>query len=101
MWHQGSEAAVAGLKSIWRRKKEMGKDGLMVAKEIKRLQSHPVRFERFMTTPVSHLLKSDLVAVLAEFQRQNIVSLSLKLYDMVWCGRKHGIGEICSYTGIC
>ncbi|GER41908.1 pentatricopeptide repeat-containing protein [Striga asiatica] len=69
--------------SIWRRKKEMGKEGLMVAKELKRLQCHPVRFERFMKANVSRLLKSDLVAVLAEFQRQNLVSLSMKLYDVV------------------
>ncbi|XP_073063259.1 pentatricopeptide repeat-containing protein At1g62350 [Primulina eburnea] len=69
--------------SIWRRKKEMGKEGLMVAKELKRLQCHPVRFERFMKSNVSRLLKSDLVAVLAEFQRQNLVSLCMKLYDVV------------------
>ncbi|KAK4394791.1 Pentatricopeptide repeat-containing protein [Sesamum angolense] len=69
--------------SIWRRKKEMGKEGLMVAKELKRLQSHPLRFERFMKTHVSRLLKSDLVAVLAEFQRQNLIPLSMKLYDVV------------------
>ncbi|GFQ04581.1 pentatricopeptide repeat-containing protein at1g62350 [Phtheirospermum japonicum] len=61
----------------------MGKEGLMVAKELKRLQCHPVRFERFMKTNVSRLLKSDLVAVLAEFQRQNLVPLSMKLYDVV------------------
>lgn len=61
----------------------MGKEGLMVAKELKRLQCHPLRFERFMKTQVSRLLKSDLVAVLAEFQRQNLVSLSIKLYDVV------------------
>ncbi|KAL7084638.1 hypothetical protein ACP275_14G234100 [Erythranthe tilingii] len=69
--------------SIWRRKKEMGKEGLMVAKELKRLQCHPLRFERFMKTNVSRLLKSDLVAVLVEFQRQNLVSLSMKLYEVV------------------
>ncbi|KAH6759044.1 Pentatricopeptide repeat superfamily protein [Perilla frutescens var. frutescens] len=69
--------------SIWRRKKEMGKEGLMVAKELKRLHCHPVRFERFMKAHVSRLLKSDLVAVLVEFQRQNLVSLSIKLYDVV------------------
>lgn len=55
----------------------------MVAKELKRLQGHPVRFERFMKSNVSRLLKSDLVAVLAEFQRQNLVSLCMKLYDVV------------------
>ncbi|KAK4492341.1 hypothetical protein RD792_003145 [Penstemon davidsonii] len=69
--------------SIWRRKKEMGKEGLMVTKELKRLQSNPVRFERFMKSQVSRLLKSDLVAVLVEFQRQNLVSLSMKIYDVV------------------
>lgn len=55
----------------------------MVAKELKRLQCNPVRFERFMRTQVSRLLKSDLVAVLAEFQRQNLVELSMKLYNVV------------------
>ncbi|KAL3330184.1 hypothetical protein AABB24_034173, partial [Solanum stoloniferum] len=69
--------------SIWRRKKEMGKEGLMVAKELKRLQSNTVRFERFMKSHVSRLLKSDLVAVLAEFQRQDLPCLSMRLYEAV------------------
>ncbi|KAK7391901.1 hypothetical protein VNO78_20324 [Psophocarpus tetragonolobus] len=69
--------------SIWRRKKEMGKEGLMAAKELKRLQSDPVRLDRFIRFSVSRLLKSDLVAVLVEFQRQNQVFLSMKLYDIV------------------
>ncbi|KAK3035968.1 hypothetical protein RJ639_031141 [Escallonia herrerae] len=78
----GSAASRPSL-SIWRRKKEMGKEGLMVAKELKRLQSNPVRFDRFVKSHVSRLLKSDLVAVLAEFQRQDLVYLSMKLYDVV------------------
>lgn len=57
----------------------MGKEGLMVAKELKRLHSNPVRFDRFIKSHVSRLLKSDLVAVLAEFQRQDLVSLSMKV----------------------
>jgi hypothetical protein len=65
--------------SIWRRKKEMGKEGLIVAKELKRLQSHPVRLDRFIRSHVSRLLKSDLVAVLAEFQRQEQVFLCMKV----------------------
>ncbi|XP_028792286.1 pentatricopeptide repeat-containing protein At1g62350-like [Neltuma alba] len=69
--------------SIWRRKKEMGKEGLIVAKELKRLQSHPVRLDRFIRSHVSRLLKSDLVSVLAEFQRQDQVFLCMKLYDVV------------------
>ncbi|GAB4855971.1 hypothetical protein Ancab_024610 [Ancistrocladus abbreviatus] len=69
--------------SIWRRKKEMGKEGLIVAKELKRLQLNQVRLDRFIQTRVSRLLKSDLVAVLAEFQRQDQVFLCMKLYDVV------------------
>lgn len=69
--------------SIWRRKKEMGKEGLIAAKELKRLRSDPVRFDRFMRSSVSRLLRSDLVSVLAEFQRQDQVFLSMKLYDVV------------------
>lgn len=65
--------------SIWRRKKEMGKEGLIAAKELKRLQSQPVRLERFIRSHVSRLLKSDLVAVLAEFQRQGQVFLCMKV----------------------
>lgn len=61
----------------------MGKEGLIVAKELKRLQSKPIRLEQFIQSNVSRLLKSDLFAVLAEFQRQNLVFLSMKLYDVV------------------
>lgn len=65
--------------SIWRRKKELGKEGLIIAKELKRLQPDPVRLDRFVRSNVSRLLKSDLVAVLAEFQRQDNVFLSMKV----------------------
>lgn len=65
--------------SIWRRKKEMSKEGLMVAKELKRVQSHPLRLERFIKSHVSRLLKSDLVSVLAEFQRQDQIFLCMKV----------------------
>lgn len=57
----------------------MGKEGLIVAKELKRLQSKPIRLEQFIQSNVSRLLKSDLFAVLAEFQRQNLVFLSMKV----------------------
>ncbi|KAB5541101.1 hypothetical protein DKX38_014075 [Salix brachista] len=69
--------------SIWRRKKEMAKEGLIAAKELKRLQSNPVRLDRFIKSNVSRLLKSDLVAVLAELQRQDQVFLCMKLYNVV------------------
>nr|XP_043634175.1 pentatricopeptide repeat-containing protein At1g62350 [Erigeron canadensis]XP_043634176.1 pentatricopeptide repeat-containing protein At1g62350 [Erigeron canadensis]XP_043634177.1 pentatricopeptide repeat-containing protein At1g62350 [Erigeron canadensis] len=69
--------------SIWRRKKEIGKEGLIIAKQLKRLQSSPLRLDRYIDSHVSRLLKSDLVSVLFEFQRQNLVFLSMKLYDVV------------------
>lgn len=65
--------------SIWRRKKEMGKEGLFVVHQLKRLQSNRVRLERFMRTHVSRLLRTDLLAVLVEFQRQDHVFLSMKV----------------------
>lgn len=70
--------------SIWRRKKEIGKEGLVAAKELKRLQSDPVRLDRFIRSQVSRLLKSDLVAVLAEFQRQDQVFLCIKVRASVF-----------------
>lgn len=74
----GSKGSSPSL-SIWRRRKEMGKEGLIAAKELKRLRSHPLRLDQFLRSNVSRLLKSDLVAVLAEFQRQDQVFLSMKV----------------------
>lgn len=61
----------------------MSKEGLIAAKELKRLRSDPTRLNRFVQSHVSRLLKSDLVAVLAEFQRQDQVFLCMKIYDVV------------------
>ncbi|VFQ65313.1 unnamed protein product [Cuscuta campestris] len=55
----------------------IGKEGLMAAKELKRLHSSLERF--IIKSSVSRLLKSDLVAILAEFQRQELVFLSMKV----------------------
>uniref|UniRef100_A0A7N0THK3 Pentatricopeptide repeat-containing protein n=1 Tax=Kalanchoe fedtschenkoi TaxID=63787 RepID=A0A7N0THK3_KALFE len=80
--HMSNLSSKASL-SIWRRKKEIGKEGLIVAKDLKRLCNNPVRFDQYMRSNVSRLLKSDLVSVLAEFQRQDHVFLCMKLYDVV------------------
>lgn len=74
-----SSSASSPSLSIWRRKKEMGKEGLFVVHQLKRLQSNRVRLERFMRTHVSRLLRTDLLAVLVEFQRQDHVFLSMKV----------------------
>lgn len=77
--HFSASAASSPSLSIWRRKKEMSKEGLMVAKELKRLRSDSFRLDRFIRSHVSRLLKSDLVSVLVELQRQNQVFLSMKV----------------------
>ncbi|KAK8946538.1 Pentatricopeptide repeat-containing protein [Platanthera zijinensis] len=68
--------------SIWRRKKEMGKEGLFVIHQLKRLRSGP-QFDQFMRTHVTRLLRTDLLAVLAELLRQDNISLSMKVYEAV------------------
>ncbi|XP_074585369.1 pentatricopeptide repeat-containing protein At1g62350 [Curcuma longa] len=69
--------------SIWRRKKEMGKEGIFVVHQLKRLASAGPRLDRFMKSNVTRLLRTDLLAVLAELQRQDHVFLSMKIYDAV------------------
>ncbi|XP_006649934.3 pentatricopeptide repeat-containing protein At1g62350 [Oryza brachyantha] len=74
--------------SIWRRKKEMGKEGLMAVAQLKRLAALPPaggspRLEQFMRSHVSRLLRTDLLAVLAELLRQDHVLLSMKIYGVV------------------
>ncbi|KAL6901918.1 hypothetical protein ACP4OV_004794 [Aristida adscensionis] len=74
--------------SIWRRKKEMGKEGLMAVAQLKRLAALPPaganpRLEQFMRSHVSRLLRTDLLAVLAELLRQDHVILSMKIYGVV------------------
>lgn len=61
----------------------MGKEGLIVVKELKRLQSNFIRLDRFISSHVSRLLKSDLVAVLVELQRQNQVFLCMKVCPLL------------------
>lgn len=61
----------------------MTKEGLIAAKELKRFRSNPLRLDRVIKSNVSRLLKSDLLSVLAEFQRQDQVFLCMKLYDVV------------------
>uniref|UniRef100_A0A1D1XDS0 Pentatricopeptide repeat-containing protein At1g62350 n=1 Tax=Anthurium amnicola TaxID=1678845 RepID=A0A1D1XDS0_9ARAE len=72
--------------SIWRRKKEMGKEGLFVVHELKRLTRSGgggPRLEGFVRSHVSRLVRTDLLAVLAELQRQDLVLLSMKIYGLV------------------
>ncbi|KAL5209751.1 hypothetical protein ABZP36_005374 [Zizania latifolia] len=83
-----SAAASSPSLSIWRRKKEMGKEGLMAVGQLKRLAALPPaggnpRLEQFMRSHVSRLLRTDLLAVLSELLRQDHVLLSMKIYGVV------------------
>ncbi|KAK7838921.1 pentatricopeptide repeat-containing protein [Quercus suber] len=46
--------------SIWRRKKEMGKEGLIVAKELKRLRSNSVRLDRFIRSHLYDVVRKEI-----------------------------------------
>jgi hypothetical protein len=79
-----SSSASSPSLSIWRRKKEMGKEGLMVVAQLKRLAALPPagrspRLEQYTRSHVSRLLRTDLLAVLAELLRQDHVVLSMKV----------------------
>lgn len=57
----------------------MGKEGIFVVHQLKRLASAGPRLDRFMKSNVTRLLRTDLLAVLAELQRQDHVFLSMKV----------------------
>ena len=63
----------------------MGKEGLMAVAQLKRLAAlpppgdHP-RLEQLMGSHVSRLLRTDLLAVLAELLRQDHVILCKKVF---------------------
>lgn len=69
--------------SLWRSRKLIGKEALFVIQEIKRIKNDPTRLGNFMKVHVSRLLKSDLVAVLTELERQGEVFLTLKMFEVV------------------
>eukprot|EP00252_Welwitschia_mirabilis_P012381 TRINITY_DN27416_c0_g1_i1.p1 TRINITY_DN27416_c0_g1~~TRINITY_DN27416_c0_g1_i1.p1 ORF type:complete len:292 (+),score=22.24 TRINITY_DN27416_c0_g1_i1:124-999(+) len=71
--------------ALWRSRKVISKEALFVIQELKRGQNdpNPSRLSDFTKIHVSRLLKVDLLAVLAEFQRQQEVSLSLLIFNVI------------------
>jgi len=62
----------------------MGKEGIFVVQQLKRLASLPstsasARLDHFMRSHVSRLLRTDILAVLSEFQRQDLIFLAMKV----------------------
>lgn len=67
---------------LWRGKKGIGKEALYVLGDVKRFKNDGVRLGNLMQTKVARLLKTDLLAVLRELQRQNEVDLALRVFSM-------------------
>lgn len=64
---------------LWRGKKLIGKEALFVIQGLKRFKDDNEKIDKFIKTHVVRLLKMDMVAVLTELERQEEVSLAVKV----------------------
>ncbi|XP_058226007.1 protein THYLAKOID ASSEMBLY 8-like, chloroplastic [Rhododendron vialii] len=68
---------------LWRGKKMIGKEALFAISGLKRYKDDEEKLEKFIKTHVSRLLKMDMIAVLVELERQDEVTLALKIFRMI------------------
>lgn len=61
----------------------IGKEALFVILGLKRFKDDEEKLNKFIKTHVLRLLKMDLVAVLTELERQEEVSLALKIFNVI------------------
>ena len=66
---------------LWRGKKGIGKEALHVLCDVKRTKEDSVKLGNVLQTKAARLLKSDMLAVLRELQRQHEVELALKVRE--------------------
>ena len=66
---------------LWRGKKGIGKEALHVICDVKRSKQDSVKLGNVLQLKAARLLKSDLLAVLRELQRQHEVELALKVRE--------------------
>lgn len=64
---------------LWRGKKLIGKEALYVIMGLKRFKNEEEKLEKFIKTHVLRLLKMDMITVLSELERQEEVSLAVKV----------------------
>lgn len=64
---------------LWRGKKMIGKEALYVIMGLKRFKDDEEKLQKFIKTHVFRLLKLDMIAVLNELERQQEVSLAVKV----------------------
>lgn len=58
----------------------IGKEALFVISGLKRYKDDEEKLEKLIKTHVSRLLKMDMIAVLVELERQDEVTLALKVF---------------------
>lgn len=68
---------------LWRGKKLIGKEALFVILGLKRVKHDEEKLAQFIKKHVLRLLKLDLIAVLTELERQEEVSLALKVFRVM------------------
>ncbi|CAH9120877.1 unnamed protein product [Cuscuta epithymum] len=68
---------------LWRGKKMIGKEALFVIQGVKRFKDEEEKLDKFMKTHVLRLLKLDMIAVLNELERQEEVSLAVKIFKVI------------------
>lgn len=68
---------------LWRGKKLIGKEALFVILGLKRFKDDEEKLEKFIKTHVLRLLKMDMIAVLTELERQEEVSLAVKVFRVI------------------
>ncbi|CAN1282555.1 Protein THYLAKOID ASSEMBLY 8-like, chloroplastic [Linum perenne] len=68
---------------LWRGKKLIGKEALFVIMGLKRFKDEEEKLDKFIKTHVNRLLKLDMVAVVCELERQDEVSLAVKIFQVI------------------
>ncbi|XP_050216670.1 protein THYLAKOID ASSEMBLY 8-like, chloroplastic [Mercurialis annua] len=68
---------------LWRGKKLIGKEALFVVLGLKRFKDDEEKLAKFIKSHVLRLLKLDMIAVLTELERQEEVSLAIKIFEVI------------------
>ncbi|KAH7662252.1 Pentatricopeptide repeat-containing protein [Dioscorea alata] len=68
---------------LWRGKKMIGKEAIFVILGLKRFKDDEEKLDKFIKCHVLRLLKMDMIAVLNELERQEEISLALKIFKVI------------------
>lgn len=66
---------------LWRGKKLIGKEAIFVILGLKRFKDDEEKLDKFIKCHVLRLLKMEMVAVLTELERQEEVTLAVKVFS--------------------